>query len=236
MKKNLHWLILPLLVTLAVSCKVNKDYDLEKPLNLQMLLARNLTFPIGDVGGVLRADQVMYLLGEEYIEKDADGHIVLNFTESHEFALEFDIKGIRMNQTFDFQAPAGISLKMDVENTSPFSFEMEVSFIDTLGAVVPEYAPIIYGKVDEGRPRDPSKSAIEVAAFAQKIVPFDGLRFRFHFRGGDFTGDKYVLTEEDTIRFRALKIKLPNGFPIEPDWIKFLQPVINVAKLVTLFF
>lgn len=236
MKRSLHWLILPLLVGLAVSCKVNKDYDLDKPLNLQMLLARNLTFPIGDIGGVLRADQMMYLLGSEYIEKDADGHIVLNFSETHEFALEFDIKGIRMNQHLNFQAPAGISLKMDVENTSPFAFDIEVSFIDTLGVVVPEYAPILYGNVQEGRPQDPSTSAIEVAAFAQTIVPFDGFRFRFHFRGGEMVGDKYVLTEEDTLRFRALRIKLPNGFPIEPDWLSFLQPVINVVKLVTLFF
>ena len=224
-----------LLSALLASCKVNREYDLKQDINARMVLARGITFPIGDVGGTIKAESLMFLIGSENISRNEDGKIVLDFTENPEFVIQFDITGFRMNQHVDFYEPVGLSLKMDIENSSPFAFDLQVALIDSTATIVPEYKSLIEGGVNSGRPGNPSKSAITVSAFADCIVPFDGLRFSFHFSGGDLAGTKYVITDDDVLAFKGLKLRFPNGFPLEPQWLDYVKPVISVIQIISLF-
>ena len=232
-KKSL--LALFLLPVLLLSCRVNPDYDLSQGIDTRMVLARGITFPIGDVGGVIQAESLMFLIGEDHITRNEDGRIVLDFTDNPEFVIQFDITGFRMNQRVDFYEPTGLSVKLDVENSSPFSFDVQVAFIDSLARIVPAYKALIEGGVASGSPGKPSTSAVTVSAFAESIVPFDGLRFSFRFGGGSLAGTKYVLTDNDVMAFRGLKLCLPNGFPMDPDWLDYIKPVISVIQIISLF-
>lgn len=233
--KRIALFALLLLSCLLTSCHVNKDYDLNGEIDARMVLARGITFPIGDVGGVIKAQSLMFLIGSNHIYRDEEGRIVLDFTDNPEFAIQFDITGFQIKQHVDFYEPVGLSVKMDVENSSPFAFELQVAFIDSTATIIPEYKALIDGKVDSGSPGNPSKSAIAVSAFADSIVPFDGLRFSFRFNGGSLAGQKYVLTDDDVLAFKCLKLQLPNGFPMEPEWLNYIRPVISVIQLITLF-
>lgn len=48
-----------LLSCLLTSCHVNKDYDLNGEIDSRMVLARGITFPIGDVGGGIKYGMVI---------------------------------------------------------------------------------------------------------------------------------------------------------------------------------
>lgn len=224
-----------LLSALLPSCKVNEEYDLSRDISSRMVFARGITFPIGDGGGTIKAESLMILIGSEHISRNEEGKIVLDFTCNPEFAIQFDITGLRMNQYVEFYEPVGLGLIMDVENSSPFAFDLQVAFIDSTATIIPEYKALIQGEVTSGRPGNPSKSAITVSAFADSIVPFDGLRFSFHFNGGSLAGTKYVLTDDDIMAFKGLRLQFPNGFPLEPEWLNYVRPVISVIQIISLF-
>lgn len=139
-------LILAAATALLVSCKIDRDYDLEKPLNTRMILFKDLNIPIGNVGAI-QASTLMFLLGTDYITFNDDGHLVLDFTDNPEMVFQFDIKGLKVNVNYEMEKAFGFILDMDVTNTSPFSFSVEASFIDSLGTVIPTYHPLISGGV-----------------------------------------------------------------------------------------
>ncbi len=60
---------------LATSCKIDRDYDLDRPIDTHMVL-----------------------LGNDYISFDENGNIVLDFTDNPELVFQFDLKGLKMKK------------------------------------------------------------------------------------------------------------------------------------------
>ena len=231
MKKITCLLLLVLAAGLLPSCKVDKAYDLDQPIDTHVRLIKGLTIPIGDVGKI-DTKTMMVILGSDYISYDEEGHVVLDFTENPELVLEFDIKGLNMHHSYSFGGPVGVDLDMEVGNTSPFAFSLEASFIDDAGKLVPAYNPLIKGEVESGHPDDPSFSYITLSATVKEIVPFDGIRFRFHFHGGELVGKKYTVTDQESLTFNGLKAHLPEGLEFDTDWWAALKPYLTFVKLI----
>ena len=123
---------------LATSCKIDRDYDLDRPVDTHMVLAKDLAIPLGDLGS-LSAEALMVLLGNDYISFDENGNIVLDFTDNPELVFQFDLKGLKMKNRIDLDSPFGLVIDMDIANTTPFSFTVEATMIDSLGVKVDEY-------------------------------------------------------------------------------------------------
>ena len=223
-------LILAAATALLVSCKIDRDYDLEKPLNTRMILFKDLNIPIGNVGAI-PASTLMFLLGTDYITFNDDGHLVLDFTDNPEMVFQFDIKGLKVNVNYEMEKAFGFILDMDVTNTSPFSFSVEASFIDSLGTVIPTYHPLISGGVGSGSVTRPSSSHLMLDVSAEKLVPFDGLRFSFRFDGGDLVGKKHVLDDDEILSFHTLRFNLPEGVPFDPAWINDIVPYWSIFNI-----
>ena len=230
MRKALVFLIAVL--PLTVSCKIDRDYDLDRPVDTHMVLAKNLAIPLGDLGS-LSTETLMILLGSDYISFNEDGNVVLDFTENPELVFQYDLTGLKMKNRIELDAPFGLQLDMDISNTSPFSFKVEAVIIDSLGAVVKGYRPIIKGGVESGAPGQPSISDLSISATADDIIPFDGVRFNFHFGGGDLAGQKYVVTKDENLTIKTMSLSLPEGVPISPEWIAIANPLIKFVKLFT---
>lgn len=84
-------------------------------------------------------DTHMVLLGNDYISFDENGNIVLDFTDNPELVFQFDLKGLKMKNRIDLDSPFGLVIDMDIANTTPFSFTVEATMIDSLGVKVDEY-------------------------------------------------------------------------------------------------
>lgn len=104
------------MTALATSCKIDRDYDLDRPVDTHMVL-----------------------LGNDYISFDENGNIVLDFTDNLELVFQFDLKGLKMKNRIDLDSPFGLVIDMDIANTTPFSFTVEATMIDSLGVKVDEY-------------------------------------------------------------------------------------------------
>ena len=93
--------------------------------------------------GVINASPLsnthMVLLGNDYISFDENGNIVLDFTDNPELAFQFYLKGLKMKNRIDLDSPFGLVIDMDIANTTPFSFTVEATMIDSLGVKVDEY-------------------------------------------------------------------------------------------------
>ena len=213
------------------ACKIDKAYDLDQPVDAEMVIVRELTVPIGDVGGI-DTKTLIVLLGKEYISYDEQGNVVLDFTENPELLIQFDIKGLNIRSRYNPIRPILFSLELGVENTSPFSFEIEAVLIDSTGEAVKVYDPVIDGTVTGGHAGAPSYSSLSLRCMTSAIEPFDGIRFRFHFHGGDLAGKKYVVKSDETLSFRNLKFHIPDGIPMEPQWIKMIKPYLSLVTLL----
>lgn len=223
-------LIFAAAAALLVSCRIDRGYDLEKPLDTRMILVKNLNIPIGNVGSI-PASTLMFLLGTDYISIDDDGHIVLDFTDDPEMVFQFDIKGLNVNVNYEMERAFGFILDMDVANSSPFSFSVEASFLDSLGTVIPTYHPLISGGVGSGSVASPSSSHLMLDVSAEKLVPFDGIRFSFSFDGGALVGKKHVVEENEILSFHTLRLNLPEGVPFDPAWINDIIPYWSIFNL-----
>lgn len=224
-------LLLVAMMLALVACRIDKTYDLDQPVDAKMVLVKELAIPIGDIGGI-DTKTLMILLGEENISIDEQGNVVLDFTENPELLIQFDIKGLNIQARYDPIRPIGLSLDLGVENTSPFSFEIEASLIDDAGEIIKSYEPLISGSVSGGRVGAPSYSTVSVSCMAKQVVPFDGLRFYFHFHGGDLAGKKYIVKPEETLTFKDLKLRVPEGIPMEPKWFKEIKPYLSLVTLL----
>lgn len=80
---------------LATSCKIDRDYDLDRPVDTHMVL-----------------------LGNDYISFDENGNIVLDFTDNPELVFQFDLKGLKMKNRIDLDSPFGLVIEMDIANPS----------------------------------------------------------------------------------------------------------------------
>ena len=225
------YLLLAVLSLTAVACKVNKDYDLEQDIDPKMVIVKELTVPLGNVGKI-DTKTLMILLGEENISVDEQGNVVLDFTDDPELLIQFDIKGLNIRARYDPVRPIGLGLDLEVLNSSPFSFQAEAVFIDDQARVVKEYEPLITGSVDGGSVLSPSYSIISLNCMARQIVPFDGIRFFFHFHGGELAGTKYVVKSDETLAFQNLRLSVPDGIPLEPQWIKAIKPYLSMVSLL----
>ena len=225
------FLLLAAVAALVVSCKIDRDYDLSKPLNTHMILARDLNIPIGNVGSI-PTSTLMFLLGMEYISFDEEGHIVLDFTDNPEMVFQFDIKGLNVNVSYELDRAFGFILDMDVTNTSPFSFSVDVSFLDSEANIIPTFHPLVSGGVASGSVASPSGSHLMLDVSAEKVVPFDGLRFSFRFNGGSMVGGKHVVQDDEVISFHSLRMNLPEGIPFDPDGIDDIKPYWSIVDFI----
>ena len=225
------FILLAFVSVLAVSCTVDRDYDLNKPLNTHMILLKNFNIPLGNVGDI-PANSLLFLAGLEYLSFDEEGHMVLDFSENPEFVFQFDIKGLNVNVAYELDRAFGFILDMDISNTSPFAFDVDVSFLDKEANVIPTFHSLINGSVIPGTPTSPSDSHVMLDISAEKVVPFDGLRFSFRFSGGIMDGKRVVVTDDEFISFHTLRVNLPEGLPFDIDWLNTIKPYWNIVNLI----
>ena len=89
------------MAALATSCKIDRDYDLDRPVDTHMVL-----------------------LGNDYISFDENGNIVLDFTDNPELAFQFYLKGLKMKNRIDLDSPFGLVIDMDIANPSPLKRQL----------------------------------------------------------------------------------------------------------------
>lgn len=213
------------LTVLPLSCNINRDYDFDKGVDTQVVLAKNLTVPIGDAGSV-KTEKMVLLLGYEAVSTDENGDIVLDFSQNNEIVFQFDIAHLGVDFSNDLAYPFAFVLGMDVTNTSPLSFGVSVSLLDSLKQAVPAYRPLVSSRIAAGSADSPTVSPLEVNVVAKRLDPFDCIRFTLSVSAEGIGSTKYTLSDSDRIEFNSLRLSFPEGIPMSMSWIKDMSPYV----------
>ena len=136
--------------------------------------------------------------------------------------------GVDTVMVFDKMTP--MIFEMDVESTMPLSFELRAEIVDSLGNVVPEYAPVVQGSIVSGDAENPGCSTLSVSFLTKKIVPFDGIRFTFIVDSESQNGKP--LNKNQSIVFDNMRIVIPEGVTFDPAWLKYIKYLSDVMAVV----
>ena len=209
------------MVLLLAGCTINKDYDMDDSVSNEIIIAKDLTIPIGSLGAI-PAESIAVLAGLDYITIEG-GDVYLDFTSDPELEVAFDIKNIKQMASVQTSAPMHFFLEMHVDNPTPFNYELAAVVIDSTGVVVSDYKAYVVGNIAPGTPEHPSNSYVVLNLESEKIEPFDGIHLEMSFRGGEYAGKKYKLSLKDEMRFYDLKLRLPDGIPLSPEWLEDIK-------------
>ena len=216
-----------LMLAAPLSCTINRDYDFKKGVDTNVVLAKNLVVPIGNAGSI-DADKSVMVFGYDAVSYDEDGNIVLDFTSGEEISFQFDIDGLNVNLNQELSKKFSFLLEMDVANSSPFSYGVSVALLDSLDNVVEAYHPIVSGVLPAGSPEVPVISPLSIDVTADRLSPFDCIRFTLTLYPESLAGQKYTLSEDDQLVFNNLRISLPEGVPVDMAWLKKVMPYLRI--------
>ena len=143
--KRLLFPSIVLLLCLAASCSVDKDYDLrDKNMDYKINAGSQVAVPIGSFT-TIRINALLTQEAREYFQKDENddfiydpqGKVLKDFELGH-----YELHGLELIDLGHFGIPV-IKFYITFRNSLPFDFEMSSHVIDSLGNPIPNVTAIL---------------------------------------------------------------------------------------------
>ena len=143
--KRLLFPSIVLLLCLAASCSVDKDYDLrDKNMDYKINAGSQVAVPIGSFT-TIRINALLTQEAREYFQKDENddfiydpqGKVLKDFELGH-----YEVHGLELIDLGHFGIPV-IKFYITFRNSLPFDFEMSSHVIDSLGNPIPNVTAIL---------------------------------------------------------------------------------------------
>lgn len=134
-----------MMLCLAASCSVDKDYDLrDKNMDYKINAGSQVAVPIGSFT-TIRINALLTQEAREYFQKDENddfiydpqGKVLKDFELGH-----YELHGLELIDLGHFGIPV-IKFYITFRNSLPFDFEMSSHVIDSLGNPIPNVTAIL---------------------------------------------------------------------------------------------
>ena len=145
-------------------------------------------------------------------------------------ALNYKFGHFQVDTTMTLDKLTPIIFEMDIENSIPVGFRFAAEIVDKDGNVVTQYRPIVEGSVQGGTPDDPGHSKLSIGFTTREIVPFDGIKLTLTVDSEAQAGR--TLNRYQGITFQNLRLVMPDGLTFDPAWLKYVQYVLDVKRVV----
>ena len=145
-------------------------------------------------------------------------------------AIDYKFGHFQVDTTMTLDKFTPIVFEMDVENTLPIGFRFAAEIVDKDGNVVSQYKPVVEGTVVGGTVDDAGHSKLSIGFTTREIVPFDGIKLTFTVDSEAQAGR--ALNRNQGITFQNLRLVLPEGVTFDPAWLKYVQYLLDVKRVV----
>ncbi|MBO7562618.1 MAG: hypothetical protein J6X91_00405 [Bacteroidales bacterium] len=134
-----------MMLCLAASCSVDKDYDLrDKNMDYKINAGSQVAVPVGSFT-TIRVNALLTQEAREYFQKDENddfiydpqGKVLKDFELGH-----YEVHGLELIDLGHFGIPV-IKFYITFRNSLPFDFEMSSHVIDSLGNPIPNVTAIL---------------------------------------------------------------------------------------------